>query len=316
MSAEYHYAPDFLNLLVEALARLNRSKNNVILFFQGAGVPARYLADLSADLKRDKNSHTKFDIARTILVRLNEAGDGALAQRREIVKRIVEFEDFTRCWDNDVLPAKGLVAEVRRLVNVKDSFTRMNIERARERDETLAARESVTRDKLARNKKIEAAKGELFALFAESDPYRRAIALEGVLARLFDAFEILVREAFTVKKSAAGIVEQIDGAIELDGHVYFVEVKWWDAPLGAGDTAQHLVRIFARDGARGLFISASGYTAGAVEQYAEALRQRVVVLCTLEEIVKTLVDGRDLDSFLAECVKAAILDKTPWARKG
>ena len=76
------------------------------------------------------------------------------------------------------------------------------------------------------------------------------------------------------------MVEQIDGAIELDGHLYLVEMKWWDSPLGVGETAQHLVRVFSRDGARGLFISATDYTAAAIQQYRDALRQRVVVMMT------------------------------------
>jgi hypothetical protein len=55
-----------------------------------------------------------------------------------------------------------------------------------------------------------------------------------------------------------GIVEQIDGVVELDGRLYLVEVKWWHDPLGPGDVAQHLVRVFNRGHARGIFIAASG----------------------------------------------------------
>ena len=54
---EFHFAPDFLNTLVEAIARLNRSKKDVILFFRGAGVTGNLIDDLAADLKRDKDSH-------------------------------------------------------------------------------------------------------------------------------------------------------------------------------------------------------------------------------------------------------------------
>jgi restriction system protein len=35
---EYHFAPDFLNLFVETISRLNRSKKDLLLFFRGAGV--------------------------------------------------------------------------------------------------------------------------------------------------------------------------------------------------------------------------------------------------------------------------------------
>lgn len=78
-------------------------------------------------------SMTKFDIVRTILTTLNVRGEATLRERREMLKRVTEFEEFETCWDNDRLKAKGLVAEVRKLINVKDSFTRMQIERDRER---------------------------------------------------------------------------------------------------------------------------------------------------------------------------------------
>lgn len=309
---EYHYAPDFLNLLVETIARLNRSKTEVLLFFRGAGVAAKHIDDLGADLKRDKQSHSKFDLARTVLARLNEAGDGALSARREIVKRVVEFEDFTRCWDNDVLQAKGLVAEVRRLVNVKDSFTRMNIEREREREEGRAARRAEIANRRRQRDEVDQVKRDLFAVFAEADSHKRGKALEGILNRLFTCFGILVREAFAVKVNGAGVIEQIDGAIELDGHLYLVEMKWWKAPLGVGETAQHLVRVFSRDGARGLFISATGYTDAAIEQYRNVLTQKVNVLCTLEEIVRVLDGGMDLTEMMRLKVRAAVLDRQPF----
>jgi restriction system protein len=181
---EYHFAPDFLNLLVETIPRLSRSKRDVLLFFRGAGVHLRHTTDLETDIQKNRDSHTKFDLARTVLVRLNEAGDAALAARREVVRRIVEFEDFTRCWDNDVLQAKGLVAEVRRLVNVKDSFTRMNQERERERQEARASRGAEAQARREARDRIEHVKRDLFALFGETDAHRRGTALEGVLNRL------------------------------------------------------------------------------------------------------------------------------------
>jgi hypothetical protein len=53
------------------------------------------------------------------------------------VKRVTEFEDFTTCWPSDQLKAEGLVARVRQVVNVRDSFTRMKQERDGERQERL-----------------------------------------------------------------------------------------------------------------------------------------------------------------------------------
>lgn len=65
--------------------------------------------------------------------RLNEKGDSELSTRREILKRIVEFDSYAACWESDVIKVKGYVAEVQKRINVKDSFTKMAIERNKER---------------------------------------------------------------------------------------------------------------------------------------------------------------------------------------
>ena len=50
-----------------------------------------------------------------------------MRERREILNRVTRFDDFSVCWESDQATARGLVAQVRDLVNVKDSFTRMNL---------------------------------------------------------------------------------------------------------------------------------------------------------------------------------------------
>lgn len=34
----FHYPPELFNLLVDAIPALNKSKNDVVIFFRGAGV--------------------------------------------------------------------------------------------------------------------------------------------------------------------------------------------------------------------------------------------------------------------------------------
>ena len=83
------------------------------------------LDDLAARLVADSTSISKYEIARAALRRINDAGDQMLRPRREVIKQVTEFEDFSLCWPDDELKAKGMVGDVRRHVNVKDSFTRM-----------------------------------------------------------------------------------------------------------------------------------------------------------------------------------------------
>jgi restriction system protein len=257
----------------------------------------------------------KYEIVREVLVRLNDKGEASLRTRREILKRVIEFEDFSTCWPADQLKAKGLVGEIRRVVDVKDSFGRMRQEQEAERKKRLEEERRKVDAQNGRKAKLEQVKKDLYALFGLADPQKRGKQVEDVLNRLFWTAGILVREAFTrVAPAGEGVVEQIDGVIELDGEIYLVEMKWWDKPLGTGEVSQHLVRVFSRNCARGLLISYSGFTDPAVTICKESLARMVVALCGLQEIVQLLEREDDLAEFLRKKVRVAVIDKNPHYR--
>lgn len=312
MDIVFHYPPDLLSLLVDAIPKLCKSKSDVILFFKGAGVSSYVTNDLVRRINEDKASINKYEIVRTILTRLNEKGEATLRERREILKRVIEFEDFSTCWPNDQLKAKGLVSEVRRVVNVKDSFTRMGQEREEERKQRLAEQKAKQKAEEEQRANLTAIRNDLLSLFGDTNSQRRGKTLEGVLNRLFSAEGILIREAFTITGSEGeGIVEQIDGVIEIDGKIFLVEMKWWEKPLGPGEVSQHLVRVFSRGHACGIFISSSGYTDASLNICREALQKSVVVLCKLEEIVLLLEREANIKTWLREKIQAAIIHKNP-----
>lgn len=125
MDITFHYPPALINLLIQAIPKLCRAKKDGLIFFRGAGVRQELLQDLDTRIVQDSQSVTKYEIARTVLTRLNERGEAALRERRELLKRVVEFEHFSTCWPEDQMAAKGYAAEIRELINVKDYFTRM-----------------------------------------------------------------------------------------------------------------------------------------------------------------------------------------------
>lgn len=272
-------------------------------------------ADVAARVERDRDSITKFEIARTVLTRLNAKGDAALRERREVLRRITQWEDFSTCWEPDRLEAIGLVEQVRQVVKVRDSFTRISQERDAERAERLAQQRAKQAETDRQRAQLEVVKRDLFALFAEPNAEKRGKALEGVLNQLFRVSGILVREAFTLRGwNAEGIIEQIDGVVEIEGELYLVEIKWLKEPVGNGDVAQQLVRVFNRGDARGIIISASGFTAPALSTCRDALHNRVVALCELQEIVRLLERQYGLREFLKAKINAAIIDKNPLYR--
>jgi restriction system protein len=313
MAEEYHYPPELFELLVETIPLLVKGKKDVLTFFKGAGVETGLMTDVTRRVDQDRDSIKKHEIARTVLERLNERGDATLRARREVVRRVVEFEDFSACWPSDQLKAKGLVAQIRQVVNVKDSFTRMREEMEREQRERRSERQAKLEREQRRRERIAAIKSDLFALFKEQNPHRRGKQLEAVLNRLFAEDGILLKEAFTITGDGGeGIIEQIDGVIEIDGEVYLVEMKWWDKPLGVGEVSQHLVRVFTRGESRGIFISASGYSDPAIATCRDSLKNIVVALCTLQEFVSLLEKEDDLKGFLKVKINAAIVHKNPF----
>jgi len=226
----------------------------------------------------------------------------------------VEFEDFSTCWANDQLKAKGLVGELRRVVNVKDSFTRMSQEREREKRERTQVNESEIAANRRKAQQIEKVKIDLFALFGlEDQPQKRGKHLEGVLNSLFSAYGILIKEDFKrVDPDGSGVIEQIDGVVELSGHIYLVEMKWVKEPIGVDKISQHLVRVYSRPDVRGLFIASNGYADTTIVQCREALGQKTIALISLQEIVMLLERQGDLVQMLQEKVRAATIDKNPY----
>lgn len=309
-SQVFHFPPEFLNLLVDTIPKLCKSKKDVIIFFYGAGVSKRLLADLEQRLQKDSSSINKYEIARTVLIRLNEAGDATLRERREIVKRVVEFEDFSRCWPNDQIAAMGLVAKVRELRNIKDSFTKMKLDYEFQLEEEKKKRQTEEQVRLQKiqqkRQKRREIKSELISLYQETNAHRRGKKLEDVLNCLFESEGILVRESFTIEgENNEGVIQQIDGSIEVNSHLYLVEMKWWKNPLGPRDVSQHMMRIFLRGGdIRGIFISASGYTEAAIIDIKKAISQKIIVLFTLKDFVLLLESENSFESLLKSKVEA------------
>jgi restriction endonuclease Mrr len=236
--------------------------------------------------------------------------------RRELLKRVVEFESFTNCWEKDQYKARGLVSEIRNIVNVKDTFTRMKQEK-----ENLQAKHSEDYNKKIeeiklRTERIEATKKEFNNLFSITNPQERGKNLERVLNSLFSIYGILVREAFTRKgNNGEGIIEQIDGVIEIDNQIYLVEMKWKKDKIGSEDIFSHLGRIYHRTSAQGIFISASGFADSGITAAKEALvNKAILVLTDLEEFITILDNDKELTQYFKAKIRKAIIDKEPYSK--
>jgi restriction system protein len=169
MDITFHYPPDLFNLLVETIPRLCRSKKDTVLFFKGAGINAQITEPFLQKIIQDRDSIKKFEIVQSILTTLNEKGEATLRERREVLKRVNEFEDFSACYPNDQLIAEGLVARVRSLINKKDSFTRMTLEVEKERKLRLEEKNAESERKRQKLEELNVIHKDLISLFGETN---------------------------------------------------------------------------------------------------------------------------------------------------
>jgi len=316
MNDIYHYPPDLFDLVVQTIPLLNRSKKAVLTFFNGAGIEEALFKDVSVKLASNPDLISKYEICRIILERINQNSDKYLRQRREILKRITEFEAFSTCWESDQLKAKGLVSEIQKVINVKDSFTRMKQERDNEQKIRQDEHQKKIQEIQKRKERIEKIKKELFSLFNESNPQKRGKLLESVLNGYFKVYEILVKEDFKrLGEPGEGIIEQLDGIVEVDNQIFLVEMKWKKDSIGSDDIFSHLGRIYHRANAHGIFISASGYSASGVTAAKEALiKNALLIMFDLEEFVKVIDGEIDFRNYLRDKIKSAIIEKEPYKR--
>lgn len=73
--------------------------------------------------------------------------------------------------------------------------------------------------------------------------------------------------------------EQIDGQFYFDGHWYYIEVRWREAPASAADVS--VLRDRARQGfagdVRAIFISYNGFSSDCLESFSSS-EERVILL--------------------------------------
>lgn len=313
MNIIFHYPPELLSLLIETLPRLCKTKADLLSFFQGCGVDPSLLSNYEILHRTNRDAFKKHSVTRELLTQLNAMGERSLRERREVLKRVTEFQDFSVCWESDRASARGLVAQIRELIDVEDAFTRMNIAREYERSQRLDEEKQKAETLRKKRQELDEIKQNIFALFNELNPYKRGKALETVLNRYFKFNDILVSEAITLKgDQGSGIVEQIDGVIQIRGHLYLVEMKWEQETIGREKVASHLVRVFNRGLAGGIFISYSNYSPAVITDCREALINKVIVLCKLDEFVRILEQGANLIDILHAKIDTAIIHKNPF----
>jgi hypothetical protein len=129
-------------------------------------------------------------------------------------------------------------------------------------------------------------KDAFFKLAADDDRSRAGLALEKLLNRLFELFELQPRQPFRV------IGEQIDGSFQLDSHVYLLESKWEKHPLPEADLLVFRGKIEGKSTfTRGVMIALNDVSAPAREAITRGKSPSFFVM-----------NGHDLTMILGEAI--------------
>jgi hypothetical protein len=127
---------------------------------------------------------------------------------------------------------------------------------------------------------------EFVCVAAEIDRNKAGLALEQLLNRLFDVFQLRPRQPFRV------VGEQIDGSFEMDGQIYLLESKWEKNALPEADLLVFRGKIEGKSTfTRGVFIALNGITAPARDAITRGKAPSFFVM-----------DGHDLMMVLSEAI--------------
>jgi hypothetical protein len=136
------------------------------------------------------------------------------------------------------------------------------------------------------SKVLSGLKEEFLRLASEHDRNKAGLALEQLLNRLFEVFQLRPRQPFRV------IGEQIDGSFELDGQIYLLEVKWEAHPLSEAPLLAFRGKIEGKASfTRGVFVAINGISTQARDAITRGKQPSFFV-----------IDGHDLMMILAEAI--------------
>lgn len=170
------------------------------------------------------------------------------------VEKIKKTEDR----ELNLLKAKNAVETLR-------SFTR-NFDEVRDREAKRQAARAAHAESVAAirtfSDDLAEIKQHYMELHVMENPQLRGPKFERMLNALFALFDLDPRLSYNLA------TEQIDGALTFDTDDYIIEAKWWKEPVGRPE-----LDVFAKKIERkskntiGLFISNSGFTSDALEEY-------------------------------------------------
>ena len=208
------------------------------------GMESGYVLDFSnrtfAEFVRDSTGRDIYDSR-------YDYGSGSKANRLRAFWQKEENDVVGKLMSDllDYSDATGAPEEVCRLI-----VARLLQKSSGPREDSGSQQKEQLSQQQRRSQVLRQLKEDFFRLAAEGDRNRAGLALEKLLNRLFEIFELRPRQPFRV------VGEQIDGSFELESQVYLLESKWEKQPLPEADLLIFRGKIEGKSTfTRGVFIA-------------------------------------------------------------
>src|SRR5512135_2064240 len=178
LDRSYHYPRKVLELLVETIPRLVKTRAGILKFFVEVGAPKELIAEWRTKLRQNRTSINKFHLARGLLRGLNTLGDAGRALRQEVLNRLARHINFSTGWEDDRRRAEELVARICELVGETDAIIRPAASHeALTRQAPLETNHDNLEDTQHRPEALEALKRDLYQALRVADPSERSAIL-------------------------------------------------------------------------------------------------------------------------------------------
>ena len=230
-------------------------------------------------------SDAKKDIAARVIAMLVRNSEKTHDVLMQLLFAVSDFADFSHLEVLDggkekAKHAKDAVNALRLHVSGYQNIQR-EIEEARLRRE----KNRILQNEVNRSRQtIEKLREEFYAWSVASDRQGSGYAIEKILYRLFELSDLDPKESFKI------VGEQIDGAFSFNYEEYLLEVKWRNKPTPLSDLDSFSSKIGRKfENTLGLFISISGFSEEAIDQFKNSSDKRVL-----------LMDGEDLIAVFEE----------------
>jgi hypothetical protein len=253
---------DITNLLSQCIKYLIWYKDNIISFLKECEVPNAIIIQA-----KNRINDPTVKLIPFILEELYAKGDDGYLVARKMLTKIYYWKDIHS------IPPERKDEAIRALKELQKAYkTYTAQQRYIQEKESQIERESRLELRKLDHAKLEEFRDTFDKIFF-MEPHRRGDAYEKLMNDIFKHYFPSAFDGF----NRTG--EQIDGQFYFDGHWYYIEVRWRNAPASASDIS--ILRDRARQGfagdVRAIFISYNGFSPDCIKSL-NSVEERVILL--------------------------------------